>query len=200
MIRKWQIRTIGAAAVTAAAAACADGAAASTGTDPCGNTVTYVQPFLRWLDPDTYVAVPGGSFENTAPAFALAGGAKIVGGNEPWSMGGKSLSLPAGASALSPAMCVGVFYPTIRMFATNSGSPASALRVDVLYTSKSGVTSSLLAGRFYANGTWQPSPILTFLSSAFGQLNGIYVNFKLTVEGSGNWKVDDLLVDPVKHR
>ena len=102
--------------------------AATIGTDPCGNTVSYVQPFLSWGDSARYVAIPGGSFEPTASKFTLSGGAAVASGNEPFfvnrSTDAYSLALPAGTSATSPAMCVGVFYPTMRGFAVNTGDPA----------------------------------------------------------------------------
>jgi len=49
--------------------------------------------------------------------WSMTGGAAIANGNEFYYVGGsedsRSLSLPAGASATSPAICVG---PTIRSF------------------------------------------------------------------------------------
>ena len=42
-----------------------------------------------------------------------------------------SLKLPSGSSAKSAAMCVGIEHPTLRLFARNTGSPLSALKVEV---------------------------------------------------------------------
>jgi len=177
--------------------------AATIGTDPCGTTVSFVQPFLSWGDYSTYVAIPGGSFESATPTFTLAGGAAVTGGNEPFSAGGfgaHSLALPTGSSATSPAMCVGVFYPTLRGFAVNTGDPASTLRVDALYRTTTGIQKQVTVGSITSTGTWQPTKILAFnVGSLTSTGNGQMVNFKFTVVGAGSWKIDDLYVDPIKH-
>src|SRR5207247_1856058 len=104
--------------------------------------------------------------ENGGLAWQLSSYAKVVNGNEPYYVNAAgdhfSLSLPAGSTATSPAMCVAVYYPTIRMFAMNTGDPRSTLRVDVLYKSSSGKLSTQTAGRFTGTGQWAPSPVLRF--------------------------------------
>jgi hypothetical protein len=192
--------TLVAAALTASALA-ANGIAAK---DPCGNTVMFTQPFKPFGDPATYVAVPGASFESGAPAWTLAGGAAVVSGNESYRVAGptdsRSLSLPAGASATSPSMCIGPMYPTLRLFGLNTGNPTSTLRVDLLWTNTGGIPKVFLAGRFTATGSWQPSPIVLFNPNMLGPTGGMTVKFKLTVEGAGSWRADDMYVDPARHR
>lgn len=65
-----------------------------------------VRPFKRFGDPARYVLVPDGGFERRARGWSLAGGARVVAGNEPYHVGSRrdrrSLRLPAGASATSP--------------------------------------------------------------------------------------------------
>jgi hypothetical protein len=174
------------------------------GTDPCGNTVSFAQPFLSWGDSATYVALPGGSFEPAAPKFTLTGGAAVVSGNEPFQVNDAgdthSLALPAGSTATSPGMCIGVFYPTMRGFAVNTGSPWSTLRVDVVYGKNSGMQNTITLGSFAGSGAWQPTSILGYKASSLGSTgNGQIVNFKFTVVGAGSWKIDDFYVDPTKH-
>src|SRR3954453_16825528 len=74
------------------------------------------QPFLPWLDPALYAAVPGGSLEAGAPAWQLGTGASLFTDNEPWHVGGagsRSLLLHAGSSAVSPSFCIGLLHPTV---------------------------------------------------------------------------------------
>ena len=55
-----------------------------------------------------------------AAAWTLSGGAKVVSGNEPFNVSGagsRSLYVPAGGTATSPTVCVGISEPSIRWFA-----------------------------------------------------------------------------------
>src|SRR3954463_10831602 len=83
------------------------------------------QTFLPWLDVAWYVPAPAGGFEGGAGDWTLTGGAEIVGGNDPYLAGERSLALPGGASATSAPMCIGIEHPTIRLFARNTGAPDS---------------------------------------------------------------------------
>ncbi len=73
---------------------------------------TSEQPFLRFLDPLPYTPVPGGSFEG-AHGWQLSGGARVVSGNEPFYVAGRthqrSLFLPPDrrrrARPSAPASC-----------------------------------------------------------------------------------------------
>ena len=58
------------------------------------------RPFLPWLDPMQYALVGDGGFEAGARGWKLAGGAKVVSGNEPWKTSGHgSRSLPQSRSS-----------------------------------------------------------------------------------------------------
>ena len=100
------------------------------------------QPFKRWLDPAKYFLVPGGSFEDGAPGWQLKG-SSVVDGNESFVVHGakddSSLSIPNGASATTPAMCVTLLHPDLRFFVRNKGSLLGVLRVDVLVDTPLGV-------------------------------------------------------------
>jgi hypothetical protein len=149
------------------------------------------QPFMPWLDPSSYELAPGGDFESSS--WQLTGGAQLVRGSE-WfdatgTRGGSSLSLPAGASAESPATCVDAAYPTVRMFTSGTGLVA----VSVVYgdlTIPAGVLVSL-------GGGWQASlPTLTESALVAATQDGsAQVSIKLTTL-LGNVRVDDVFVDP----
>lgn len=148
------------------------------------------QPFTPWLDLASYELAPGGDFESSS--WTLSGGAAVVAGSEPFAatgtLGTASLSLPAGATAQSPATCVDAAYPTIRFFTSGSG----LLAVSVVY---GGVT--LPAGVAVVAGGWSPSlPSIT--SSALMALTSdgsAQVSIRLTTL-LGNVRVDDVFVDP----
>ena len=89
--------------------------------NPCGSQLS--QPFAQFGDDLSYTLVPGGSFEPGTAGWSLAGGATVVGGNEPFAASGShSLYLPNGSYATSPFMCVGTLSPTFRLYGFSSSS------------------------------------------------------------------------------
>lgn len=176
---------LAAAALWVAPAASANVVELST----CNNT-QLTQPFLPWGDPAYYELAPGGDFES--PSWTLSGGAAIVPGSEPFAatgtLGGYSLSLPAGASAQSPFTCVDAAYPDMRFFIAGSG----IVRVSVIYDG-----TAIPAGTVTAPGAWMPSPIMPTASAIAGALNGgtAQVSIQLTAL-SGDPQVDDVFIDP----
>lgn len=148
------------------------------------------QPFARWLDPASYELAPGGDFESSS--WNLQDGAARVPGSERFAatgaLGSWSLSLPAGASAQSPATCVDAAYPTVRYFASGTG----LLAVSVVYN---GVT--LPAGVDVVAGGWSPS-LVALTSSALVALTSdgsAQVSLRFTTV-AGDVRVDDVFVDP----
>lgn len=148
------------------------------------------QPFAPWLDSASYELAPGGDFES--PGWSLSGGAARVPGSERYAATGTtgswSLSLPAGASAQSPATCVDAAYPTVRMFVSGTG----AVAVSVVYGNL-----VLPAGVAVAAGGWSPSPV-SLTSAAIVALTSdgsAQVSLRLT-SLLGNVRVDDVFVDP----
>src|SRR4051794_33855287 len=93
-----------------------------TCTDP------QVSPLLSDAgDDDLYFVAPGGSFENGAAGWELDGGASIGFGSNafsPLGTGLRSLQLPAGSSATSPAFCVDDRYPSFRVNTAQVGGDA----------------------------------------------------------------------------
>lgn len=171
----------------------------------CGGNPTH--PFLPWVDPAAYVLMPKGSVESTS-GWTLKGGAKLVSGNEPYYVNSAndkmSLALPPGSSATTAPMCIGLLDPTMRFFARNTGSPLSTLKVDVLYTTKSGRQRSLTVLPHVATSAWLPTLPVPFLANVTNvlSLDGLTtdVAFRFTPQdgllGKGNWRIDDLYVDP----
>jgi hypothetical protein len=188
---------VGALVVAPASARTGETAATS-----CPSSVEH--PFVPWLDPAAYTLAAGGDFEAKSARWQLAGGAKVVSGNEPFKVHGsadaRSLSIPAGGSAVSPAFCVGLAEPTLRLFATG-GSLTSALKVEVLYPTLFGAASQTVAlvPRMRAWGPTLPMPVLGNVAG-LSALNGLTttVQLRFTAVGSAGWKIDDVYVDPWK--
>lgn len=194
------VTVLGAAALFAAAAPSAQaGVLVSSATD-CDEAAS-TQVFMPWMDVANYFLAPGGDFESGAAGWATSGGAGAAAGNEPWNVtggGSSSLGLPAGSSATSPAVCVGIEHPTIRFFAKSSGaSLGSALRVDVLFEDAAGNEHDLTIGHV-GRGDWQVTPAYLIVANLLPLLPGEHtaVAFRFTPEGTGTWQIDDVHVDP----
>ena len=183
----------------------------------CGATTTtlvgtcpapaYEQPFIRWLDVGNYVLTPNGALEEGRSGWSLTGGATVASGNESFHVrdpgDSASLALPPGSSATTDAMCVGATYPTLRLFARNTGSLLSTLKVEVLYTDMLGGRRALTVGLLTAGSSWQPTLPLAFLANLASPpllTDGTTdVSFRFTPQGSlGAWRIDDVYVDPFK--
>ena len=124
----------------------------------CGDQ-TLARPFVPWLDPAQYMLAPNGDLESDG-AWRLHGGARSVAGNETFSVGGasdrRSLALPAGSSATTGWMCVGLEHPTLRLFARNNGPALSTLRVDVVFRDVFGVIRALPVSIVAGGRGWRP--------------------------------------------
>jgi hypothetical protein len=158
--------------------------------------------FSAWGDQHNYVLAPDGGFEAGAQGWDLEG-AKTVAGNESYYLNGAaddtSLALPAGSSAVSPLVCMAIDTPTFRMMARNTGDPTSQLRVTASYRLL-GLIRTKTVGTVTAGSTWGPtspqSTLLT-LSTIVGTLIPSGIEIRLTpMDSRGNWRVDDLYVDP----
>jgi hypothetical protein len=169
------------------------------------NDPVYEQPFLPWADPASYVLAPGGTFEQGAGDWKLSGNASVVSGNESYYVHGDgesaSLSVGSGSSATSDSMCVGIEHPTLRLFARNSGSLLSTLKVEVLFEDNGGSVHALPIGLLLAGGQWQPSTAMPVVANLLPLLPGEHtaVAFRFSASG-GNWKIDDVYVDPYRSR
>lgn len=158
------------------------------------------QPFAQWGDTSNYTPVPGGSFESGSVPWILTGGAGVVSGNNSLTAGSRSLSLPAGSSATSPASCTSIYHPTARLFVQNTGSSSSHLTVTALFPGLLGLVTSSRIGSLTGTGSWEPSPQLPLLVSnllATVSLSQTAIAFRFTPADSvGKWRIDDVYLDP----
>jgi hypothetical protein len=168
------------------------------------STAPLERPFLRWLDPLSYMLVPGGSFEAGAPGWNLSR-ASVVTGNEPFYVHrageSRSLSLPAGGSATTPTLCVGLDKPILRFFARSSGGGlVKLMNVEVLFETSTGAVLSLPIG-VLTPGPWAPTLPMPVLANLLPLLPGSQtpVQFRFTPVGTANWQIDDVYVDPRRH-
>jgi hypothetical protein len=156
-------------------------------------------PFAVWKDYANYAFLPDGGFESGATGWSLSGGARAVSGNDSFYIHSNkdktSLSLPAGASATSPPMCISLFSSKMRFVVR--GDSGSAVKVQVIYR---GLLSSLLGlfdgGTVSAGGSWKPSPQIGMLGGTLPLLTSS-VSFRFTAVG-GAAAIDDVYLDPMK--
>ena len=157
--------------------------------------------FRPWLDPAWYTPAPNGGLESGASGWTLERGAAVVDGNEPFHVGGSgdasSLALPPGGSATTARMCIGVEHPTLRLFARNTGDPASVLTVSVVFRDPLGLRHSLPVGLIAAGPEWAPTPIVPVVVNLLSLLGDQQVAFRFAATG-GEWTIDDVYVDPYK--
>jgi hypothetical protein len=163
------------------------------------------QVFSPWGDQRNYVLAPDGGFEAGGSGWQLSRGATVVEGNESYYLNdegdSKSLSLPAGSSAVSPPVCMAIDTPSFRLVARNSGHPSSQLRVEAVYKLL-GLIRTKTAATLRAGSTWAPtqsvSTVLT-LSTIVGTLIPSAIQIRFTpLDSSGQWQVDDLYIDPFR--
>jgi hypothetical protein len=207
--RPRKLRTLlASAAVIAFAAVAAPAASAGVlvkSAQNCDNAQAS-KPFGQFGDISYYVPVPGGSFEPGSPPWAMTGNARVVAGNESYYVraagDSKSLYLPQGATATSPAMCVGLEDPTVRWFAKASGgllglSLTGAMTVEVLFEDSLGHVLALPVGAGLLSPSWQPSipgvVTASLLPLLPGEKTAVAFRFRAV---TGNWNVDDTYVDP----
>jgi hypothetical protein len=165
----------------------------------------FSQPFSRFGDSATYTPLPGGAFEAGQKAWTLSGGAKIVSGNEPYTVrsaaDSRSLYIPAGGVATSPAMCVGLQEPTIRWFQKQASllGLTGAMTVTVLTETSLGVVTETPVGAGLLGRGWNPSltgVIVTNLLPLLGpDKTAVAFRFRAV---TGNWTIDDVYVDPIQ--
>jgi len=156
-------------------------------------------PFAAWKDYANYAFAPDGGFESGGSGWGLSGGARAVSGNESYYVHSRtdktSMSLPKGASATSPGMCISLLSSKMRFLVR--GDAGSSVKVQVVYR---GLLSSLLGifdgGTISAGGTWKPSPAMGMLGGVLPLLT-TSVSFRFTAV-NGAAAIDDVYLDPMK--
>jgi hypothetical protein len=204
-----KIRIVIALATVAVAAIAAPGASAGLlvqSAESC-DAQQFSQPFSRWGDKANYTPLPGGSFESGQKAWTLSGGAKIVSGNEPYyvrsASDSRSLSIPAGGVATSPAICVGLQEPTIRWFQKQASllNLTGAMTVTVLTETSLGVVTETPVGTGLLGNGWNPSLTGVVVTNLLPLLDSdkTAVAFRFRAV-TGTWTIDDVYVDPICRR
>jgi hypothetical protein len=199
-----RLRSLAAAGATLVALAIPTAATAGplVANAPSCDSQLFSQPFLPWADVASYTIDPGGTFEAGSPGWALSGGAGVVAGNEPYRVtsaaDNSSLALPAGSSAVSRSLCVGIEHPDIRFFARSTNPALGAhLNVEVLFEDGFGTAQSLQIGTIAAGQGWAPTAPLPIVVNLLPLLPGNHtaVAFRFTAAG-GAFQIDDVYVDP----
>jgi hypothetical protein len=135
------------------------------------------RPFSPWLDFAQYTPAPG--FEQ---GWTLDG-ATLADGGQPWGGGAQSLAIPAGASAVSPPVCVTPAHPTIRFFAKGTGALAVSVLADGL---------EVPVGAVAGTGTWAPTLVMPIVLNLLGEEQ---VQFRFA-GALGDFELDDVWIDP----
>ena len=160
--------------------------------DPTG------KPFTPWSDYANYAFAPNGGFESATTGWSVSGG-RVIAGNESFYIHSKtdrySLSLPSGAVATSPAMCISLLSGKMRFVAR--GDSGAKVKVQIIYR---GLLSSVLGvldgGTYSVGGSWKPSPAVGMLGGVLPLLTSS-VSFRFTASG-GSVVIDDVYLDPMK--
>jgi hypothetical protein len=156
------------------------------------------KPFSPWSDYANYAFSPNGGFESGTTGWSISG-AKVAPGNESFYIHGNadkySLSMPAGASATSPPMCISLLSGKMRFVAR--GDTDAKVKVQIVY---SGLLSSVLGildgGTMSVGKAWSPSPQVGMLGGVLPLLTSS-VSFRFTASG-GAASIDDVYLDPMK--
>lgn len=194
---------------------------------PCDG-LDMEQPFLAWHDSADYALVPGGDFEVGTTGWTLDGGAATAAGGNPFrpQSSATSLSLPAGSSATTPAVCVAKGNPTARIFANTvvPGAKKSGLKVEVIYLNADGsVRKVKKAGKLKRERQWDATRKFSLAQGQFGAKPSADVTtgppadkpdkpqggqgqkpssgtaqiaLRFTPTAGSGWLIDDVFVDP----
>ena len=191
---------------------------AEANTTPLGSTVisytsessytcnrpAFTQPLRSFGDLRYYALAPSGSFTGAVSGWQLRNGAKLATDT----VRGTSLALPPGASAISPGMCVDLDYPHFRFFNKFvAKDPAGGkILIEVTYPSLPGPEWTEVKefdgkqGSSAGAGSWRLSPDVDLKPDFGGSVPGArYVALRFTALRtgySGEWRVDDIWVDP----
>jgi hypothetical protein len=192
-------RVAGLAVLFAAVAGGSAQAATLVKTSACSQPdYSFTQPFASVKDSNWYTLAPGQSVNSCdGNGWTLTGGAKLVTTTLADGSTGTVLDLPAGATAVSPPMCVSAAYPSARAQVRDLvGAPSVHLFVQ--YTNTKSWDKPAAAGVFAGQTRWVNSQPLDLHP---GQLYGWqHEVFTLTGGDKGSdAQVYDFYVDPRCH-
>jgi hypothetical protein len=169
---------------------------------------TFVTPYTAIGDFRTYVLAPAGTFDAGSEGWQLRNGARLVAD----ATRGTSLALPAGASAISPAACIDLDYPHLRLAHKAAGRNLSGLelRTEVVYPQVADPEWTevkefdAFQGDQVASG-WRISPDVDLKPDLGGSSWGarpVAVRFTAVKKAaaSAELRVDDVYIDPYARR
>ncbi len=144
----------------------------------------------------------------SAAGWLLSGGASLVPGSESYFVSGNSsdsysLGLPAGSSAMTAQICVTIQDPQLRFFVRNTGDPKAQLMVQAVNLDpSSGKMKTTDLGAVKGSSSWTLSNPVLFKSAIQPGADGTgLLGFTFTPkDASGNWRIDDLYIDPIKNQ
>jgi hypothetical protein len=186
------------AAVSGALTASAQAGVLTKSATDCGNP-QISQAFKAYGDQSNYKLVS--DFEDGTDGWTLTGGAKVVSGDATGKVGdageAKSLQLPAGATATTPPVCVGLNEPTLRFFTRKNAGLLSTMSVWVDVQTSLGVWATLPLGADLGGG-WHPTMPMLVLANLLPLLppDMTAVRFRFAPLLGGTWQIDDVYVDP----
>jgi hypothetical protein len=180
------------AAVVSFAGAAPDKRAPSEG-DRC-DTSGSAPVFESFGDKRDYLLAPDGSFESAGDGWTLEAAAAAAEGGSPFMIDspGNALSLPDGASATSPEICVDKGMPLARMFAIDTGEGRAKVRVDVLVEKRRGL-DSVGGGRISPENEWDATRKFSLAQGKTSK--GGTVRLQFTAK-RGNSLIDGVYIDP----
>jgi len=162
---------------------------------PC-EARTFARVFKPWNDRRLYTLAPGGDFETLAEGWTLEG-ATVAADSSPFVLGAalgvSSLELPAGATALSPPICVERGFPSFRLAARTVSTDQAVVKVGVVYAD--GRVKK--TGRLKPAADWAVTRKLSLAQGRFRVRRGesalVQLRFAVT---AGTARLDDVYVDP----
>lgn len=164
------------------------------------------QVFLPWGDLAGYSLIPQGDLTDTSE-WDLKN-VTLSNEHDPVTDGAGSLLFTKGDSeAVTPAMCVSLDHPTLRLFLADRGGNGKAhLDVNVIYEGLDGNTHDLMLARLKVGPTWEPSlvmPIGVNVLSAASASGWTPVAFEFDVHGlqkGETFSLGGVYVDPLRSR
>jgi hypothetical protein len=158
----------------------------------------FARVFKPWHDRGLYTLAPGGDFETQAEGWTLDGPAVVAADSSPFqlgaALGASSLELPAGASAVSPTICVERGFPNFRLVAKSVSADVQAVvKVQVIYADG----RRKATGRVKPAADWAPTRKLSLAQGRFkirrGRSAQVQLRFAVT---AGTARLDDVYIDP----
>jgi hypothetical protein len=162
---------------------------------PCEER-TFARVFEPWNDSRLYTLAPGGDFETLAEGWTLDG-ATAAADSSPFvlgaALGASSLELPAGATALSPPICVERGFPSFRLAARSVSADQAFVKVQVVYADG----RAKKTGRLQPAADWAVTRKLSLAQGRFKVRRGKSALVRLRFAATaGTARLDDLYVDP----